>query len=779
MKISEKISVRDLSEFIYRQGDIDSGFFVDSIEIMQKGIEIHNIIQKRRIKEYKKENLIYEDEVSISSKISYKEFEITISGRCDGIIKKNDKIIIEEIKTTIKDINNLDFDSNYSYKSQILIYGYLFGKEYGKEQVKLIFCFVNQKSKKEKIVSKNYKISFLEDFFIKTIEKYYLFLKLKKLKDDSFVNSTLNLVFPFENFRKNQKKLMHSVYKSIEKNKKLFALAPTGTGKTMSTIYPAIKAYCNFNYDKIFYIHSKTIGREPPINCLNILKQKGLHILAISLSAKEKICPKDETNCTPHNCEYAKGHFNRINSAIIDIIENENIINREKILEYANKHTVCPFEYSLDISIFCQMIICDYNYVYNPRIRLKRFFDENKSKFILLVDEAHNLISRSRDMFSASIYKDEFLFLKNNSNSKYVRKYGDKVNSLFLNFLRNKDVNYVDNENINLYEILEELKYSMKKAFEDFPDEREKPEIMETYFNISYFLQTPDFYNEKYKTIIKVYEKEIKLMCVDPVDRLEMVHKEFMGIIFFSATLSPIGYFSNLYGGNEKDLKISLPNPFPEENLCLIKDSSISTYYNERNANYKNIAEKIKVIVESKEGNYFVFFPSYLFMEEVLEYYLEENPFANIVKQEKNMTDIKREEFLNNFNDGNNVVGFLVTGGVFGEGIDLLGDKLIGAIIIGVGLSKINFEDDIISEYYKSINKDGFDFAYKLPALNRILQSLGRVIRDENDRGIVVLMEKRYDYYDYYKFFPEYLKNMESINKKDQLAKRLKDFWKA
>lgn len=777
MKISERISVRDLSEFVYRQGDIDSGFFVDSMEVMQRGMELHEKIQDKRIKEYKKDNLIYEDEVSISVDFPFKEFNLTISGRCDGIVKCNDKLIIEEIKTTTQNIDKLDFDTYLAYKSQILIYGYLFAKEYNKENIELILYWVNQESKNEKIISKTFKFDFLEDFFVKTIEEFYLFLKLKKYRDDCFLTSQREITFPFENFRQNQKRLMMAVYETIDKNKKLFALAPTGTGKTMSTLYPAIKAYGDFSCEKIFYIHSKTIGREPPLNSLNILKNNGLNVLGISLTAKEKICPKEETKCNPIYCEYARGHFNRINKAIIDIVENENIISRDIVLDYANKHMVCPFEYSLDISIFCHIIICDYNYVYNPRVRLKRFFNEDKNKFILLVDEAHNLISRSRDMFSASIFRDDFLFLKKETKSKYVRKYANKINRLLFEMLKVYENNSVVEESIDLYGLLDEIKFAMKKSFEDFPEEKENSKVMEIYFTVNFFIQTLDSYNSKYKSILKIEEKELKLMCVDPVDRLEDVHEDFMGIVFFSATLSPLGYFSNLYGGTKEDISICLPSPFPKENLCLIKDSSISTYYNDREDNYDKIAKKIKIVLEAKKGNYFVFFPSYIFMEEVLDRYLNLDPFANILCQERNMRDTDREKFLNKFENGKNITGFLVTGGIFGEGIDLVGQKLIGAIIVGVGLSRLNFEDDIISNYYKSNNKNGFDFAYKLPALNRIFQSLGRVIRDENDKGVVVLMERRYGYFDYYKYFPENLKALEHINGETHLETRLKEFW--
>lgn len=726
---------------------------------------------------------ITEDEIDKDNTKSKKENEESI------------KITIEEIKSTARDLSLIDIDYNELHWAQAKCYAYMFLMENEKERelsgkkasVELIYYNID--TDETKTFVKRFNIKELEEFFLELIEGYHKFamfiLDWKRLRDSSIES----IKFPFLGYRKGQRELAVAVYGTIRDGKKIFAKAPTGIGKTISTIFPAIKALGKGLLSKIFYLTAKTPTRIVAEDTFDKLRENGLKLKSITITAKDKICFTEEKICTKSECIYANGHFDRVNEALIDVVKNEDNLNRETIEVYAKKHRVCPFEFSLDLSLFCDAIICDYNYVFDPSASLKRFFDKDQRKdkedYVLLIDEAHNMVDRAREMFSAEIIKSKVLIgkkiIKGKSNGIYRAL--SNINSYFINLrheLEDKKGNFIVEKSPpeDLYSLIKSFMKESEEYLIKNKNTEGFTEILELYFNFNSFLNIGENYDEDYVTYFGLENGDFKLkmFCVDPSRSINNVMKTVTSTIFFSATLDPMDYFKDLLGGNSKDYVIRLDSPFPKENLEVLVASNVATKYTKREDSYEVIANYIYTLGNSKKGNYMIFFPSYKYMNSVLECYKElyednsnqamdknnetvdkNNETMDIIVQETLMTEEKREEFLKEFKEErhNTLLAFTVLGGVFGESIDLVGNKLKGALIVGVGLPMVCTERDIIKDYYDLNKNMGFEYAYIYPGMNKVKQAAGRVIRTEKDEGILILIDERYNYKAYESLLPK------------------------
>lgn len=770
-----KISVRNLIEFVMRSGDIDNSFM--SMNRALEGTLAHQKVQKSYGPEYK-------SEYTLRHIFSYDRFIIEIEGRADGIFILPDEIIIDEIKSTTKDLEDIHEDFNQLHWAQAKCYGYIYALQNKLADIGIQLTYFNIESEETKKFKKRFTLEELEDFFSDLVHRYIAWASLTFSWGDIRDVSIRDLNFPFEKYRRGQRELAVAVYRTIEERKNLFAQAPTGIGKTMSTLFPSIKSIGQGYISKIFYLTAKTITREVPINSMAILKDKGLRAKTIVITAKDKICLNDEVKCNPRDCTYAKGHFNRVNTAIMDIFQNEDMITRDLIIKYAEKHHVCPFEFSLDVSLWADVIICDYNYAFDPQVYLKRFFEDLGGNYGFLVDEAHNLVDRSREMFSCEINKGDFLDLRGIFKDKYpnIYKKFNKINSIMNKIKKDydiEDVYYQQEEITDLYYPIKALITSMEPWLIEEKEHPEYEKVIELYFNMVTYIKIAEFYDEHYITSIEVRDRDmiLKLYCVDSSYLLGEALKRSRASILFSATLTPLEYYMDLLGGKADDYYMRLSSPFPRDNLCLIIRDDISTRYRDRQYTYLDLVDSIETFISGKRGNYFIFFPSYVYMNRVYELLLDKNPSLNIIIQEGNMVEEDREDFLNKFNTEDELVAFAVMGGIFSEGIDLVGDRLIGAAIVGVGLPQICFERDIIKDYFDHHENKGFDYAYTYPGMNKILQAAGRVIRSEVDRGSILLIDDRFSTNRYKKLFPREWSHYVSIRSNGELKKRLKEFW--
>lgn len=774
MKNQIKVSVRNLVEFVLRSGDIDNSFM--SMTRALEGTKAHQKVQSSYGHEYSAE-------VTLRHNVYYDNFIINIEGRADGIFIFPDEVIIDEIKSTTKDLEDIQ-DNNELHWAQAKCYGYIYCVQDNLDCIGIQLTYFNIESEEKKIFKRKYTREELEKFFFNLTDKYIEWASITFYWGEKRDKSIKSLKFPFSRYRKGQRELAVSTYRTIEEGKKLFAQAPTGIGKTMSTLFPSIKAIGEEIASKIFYLTAKTITREVPIASMGMMLNKGLRAKTLVITAKEKICLNDETKCNPRDCQYAKGHYDRVNDAIMDIFENEDLITRDVAIFYAKKHNVCPFEFILDVSLWADIVICDYNYVFDPQVYLKRFFESPKEDYVFLIDEAHNLVDRSREMFSAEINKKSFLDIRDIFKEEYkaIYKAINKVNSIMNKLKKDLQVSgeYYQREEItDFYYPIKKLITLLEPWLVEEKKHEEYDKVLDLYFTLITFIKIADLYDSHYVTYIKEEYGDLffKLYCVDSSYLLKEASMRGRSSIFFSATLTPLDYHKDLLGGIKEDYDIKLSSPFPRENLCLMIGNNISTRYKDREKTYDDIVNYIESFIFSRKGNYFVFFPSYVYMTAIYELLFKKNQDLNIIMQNSNMSEVEREEFLNKFDEEENIIAFAVMGGIFSEGIDLTGEKLIGAIVVGVGLPMICFERNIIKDYFDHNIGEGFEYAYVYPGMNKVLQAAGRVIRSPEDRGAILLIDDRYKTNRYKSLFPNEWQGCKSVWSDKNIKEILSRFW--
>ncbi len=780
MKNMIKISVRNLVEFVMSSGDLDRVRMNNARAV--DGTRIHKLIQSSSGDNY-------DSEVMLKYVYEGEELEIEVSGRADGIIREGDRYTIDEIKSTTKPLKEITEDMNPLHWAQAKGYGFIFALKNEIETIDIQLTYYQLEEDKIIRFKKSFCIQELKNDFIGLIEEYLGWAekidRWIKLRDQTIEQ----LQFPYGEFRKGQRKLAVSVYTALKEKEKLFLKAPTGIGKTLGTAFPTLKYMGEEGLEKIFYLTAKTITRTAAEDAFHKMRCGGLRLKTLTITAKDKICIDNTKKCDPEECEYAKGFFDKLKPAIKDIFENEDSFDRNTILEYSEKHKLCPFEYSLSLAECSDVIICDYNYAYDPRVFLRRFFGESKKNYAVLVDEAHNLVDRAREMYSAEIYKQPILDIRKKIEDDFpnVVKTLNKINRFMIE--ARKECEESDGVVLKkeapdmLYPYLTRFIEQSEEILENGANKEYFDEFMEFYFKAVGMVRTWEFYDGNYVTY---YEKmgqdiKIKLFCLDPSKVLQDKMKMVRSTILFSATLIPLDYYMKLLGGNDESLRLSLESSFEQKNLCLLVNDKISTKYREREKTILQLCNEIMNVVLSKKGNYMIFFPSYKYMNDALEILNMAgfNHKIDLIVQDVSMNEREREEFLQEFDKEreSSMAAFTVMGGIFGEGIDLTGDRLTGAIIVGVGLPQICFERDIIKQHFNDKGKNGFNYSYVYPGMNRVLQAAGRVIRTEEDRGVVLLIDERFSYGAYKGLFPEEWSHYHRIADKDDLEDELSVFW--
>ena len=770
---------------------------------MQMGAKLHRKIQKRMGDNYSSEvafkyttTLQYQGEI----------YDILVDGRADGVITPSlldshtksyaldtsgeylfrDIVVIDEIKCIMGDVSYLNRPSSV-HLAQAKCYAYMYGMEnlFSEDEiigVRITYC--QMKSEEIKYFHEKYSFKELKKFYNELMLEYVKWVDFQykwKLKRDK---SARELDFPFE-YRQGQKQLAQDVYRTIMRDKKLYLEAPTGVGKTITTTFPAIKAMGENLISRVFYLTARTTNKEAAINSISLMAKKGLECKSIILTAKEKMCILDKPDCNPKACERARGHFDRVNEAVFDLINNETRITRQVILEYAQKHNVCPFEFGLDVSIWCDVIVGDYNYAFDPNVHLRRFFqNEKKNDYLFLIDEAHNLVQRARNMYSSALVKEELLLL-----NSYVKAYDKKLsshinacNKAMLELKRQSDTMQV----ITIEEIsslvfrLMEIIARMDKLLNGDLKVENGEEARNIYFNIRNFVNTYDKIGEDYTVYTDYNDKGefvLNLCCMNPARLLSEYLGKGKSAVFFSATLLPIDYYKEQLAGNEEDYAVYAPSAFSTDNRLIMIANDVSTKYTRRNEReFTKIAKYIKDFIGVKKGNYLIFFPSYRYMEDVAKYLKEYEDI--MIFQKNNMTEEEKEEFLESFVDQEEElhIGMAVMGGVFSEGIDLIGNRLIGTVIVGCGLPMVCNERELFKNYYDENGRNGFDYAYLYDGMNKVQQSVGRVIRTATDVGAILMLDERLLTDSYTRLFPREWYPYKVVNQYN-MSKCLEEFY--
>ena len=775
-----RISVRSLVEFILREGDIDNRVS-GSMEkdAMLLGGKIHRKIQSRM-------GTNYTAEVPLKIQMPCDGFVLQIEGRADGVLKDDGKVLIDEIKGILRSLEHLEAPVPV-HLAQAKCYAYIYAVQNSLKCIDVQMTYCQMETEEIRRFCQEFEFQELQTWFQDLVTQYEKWAKFEIEWRNVRNDSIRQIEFPFP-YREGQRDLVVSVYRTILRKKKLFIQAPTGVGKTMATVFPAVRAVGEGLGEKIFYLTAKTIMRTVAEQAFSLLKEKGLLYKTITLTAKEKICFCEEAECNPDACPYAKGHFDRVNDAVFDLITHSGDWSREVLEEQAKKHMVCPFEMSLDVSNWADAVICDYNYAFDPQAHLKRFFSESgKGEYLFLIDEAHNLVERGREMYSASLYKEVLLEVRKlvKAEDPKLAKGLSECNQQFLELKREcehyqilKSVSHIALKLMNVLSKLEDY-------LEECKDAEKKKRVLDFYFAVRSFLNVHDIMDENYVIFSEMMEDgrfQIKLFCVNPAVNLQNYLEQGNSTIFFSATLLPVHYYKKLLSVEKDDYAVYAHSSFPQENKFLFIGTDVSTRYTRRGeSTYQRFARYIAVMAEQKKGNYMAFFPSYRFLEEVHTCFLEcVDHEVDSICQVSYMDEEQREEFLEEFEQERekSLVAFCVMGGIFSEGIDLTDDKLIGAVIAGTGLPQVCTEREILKQYFNAADMDGFDYAYLYPGMNKVLQSAGRVIRTESDRGVILLLDDRFRAMRYREVFPREWQQYQLGSVKN-LEQEIRTFWES
>lgn len=783
MRTTQRISVRDLVEFLLRSGDLDrrqSSGRRDA-QAMQAGSRIHRKLQKQM-------GSGYQAEVTLKYQILLEDIPVSVEGRADGIwTDENGEeplVVIDEIKGTYRDLSRMEAPVEV-HLAQAKCYAYIYGQQHGQMRMGVRMIYADLETEELRYFEETYTMEELSGWFQDLMADYGKWVSFESLWQERRAESLKKLIFPFD-YREGQKDLAVSVYRTIARKKRLFIQAPTGVGKTLSVLFPALKAMGEGLASRIFYLTARTITRTVAVDALDLLRQQGMELKTVVLTAKEKLCVCEKPECDPDHCPRAKGHFDRINQAVYELwTTGPDACTREVILESAERYQVCPFELSLDLAVWVDTLICDYNYVFDPNVSLKRFFaDGVREDYLFLIDEAHNLVERGREMYSASLEKEAFLQIKKLLRGKRegLTKALDGCNRYLLTLKRECESGFQILPQVGGFELqLQRLGAELDKYLEQPVPEEIREQVMEFYFSVWNFLGICDRLDDNYVIYTEFSEEGhfwLHLYCVRPAENLRQCLDCGTAAIFFSATLLPVNYYKDLLTGNIEDYAVYAKSPFDPANRLLLVGTDVSSRYSRRGAaEYERMARYIHETVTVKTGNYLVFAPSYQVMEQVADRCVAYEDME-CIRQESGMTEEEREAFLKEFEKERNhsLVGFCVMGGIFSEGIDLTEDRLIGALIIGTGLPQVCREREIVKEFFDKKGMDGFAYAYQYPGMNKVLQAAGRVIRTESDRGMILLMDDRFATISYQRLFPREWEQ-HAYCQVDSLEGQLQEFW--
>lgn len=797
------VSARTLVEQVYMSGDL-SGISFSSVS-GQEGTRLHQKVFGD-IKNSRTEQNV-DTEVALSAIFVHEGFRLKVSGRADCLLTEKSaekstlsRFSIIEIKAHNRQKALYDDLYRPVHRAQLIVYAHMLMNEHPEiEVVEIILRYVSIQTydylEKPELITR----AVAADFFVRTCLLYRA-VAIRMLDSINRRNETIRLMpFPYDTPRDGQKSLMERVVNTIRCKQTLFAEAPTGIGKTIGVLFPALKCLARGYADKIFYLTAKISTRDIARKTINDMREQGLYVRSVLLSSKESMCPNKDIYCEPKVCPCAEGYYDRFKEALIELFDIQDI-EPDVIRKAASKHSLCPFELSLDISVFCDIIIGDYNHAFHPRIRLERFFDDPSSCHILLNDEAHNLVDRSREMFSAVLRSETFFAF-----SKAVRGMTPEIDGLSdsvyryfrtaFESIRKGDIAFdlierdFSTEHVyiaedyravklipkSLYADLWRLCYRLSDVLDSLPVGPVRKAILDFFFEARFFITVIEqYFCKSYIFTARIehpinakpdrpFDLDLSLACLDASEFIIAQIKDRHPCVFFSATLSPSVYYRSMLIGADLSgsQEIAVTSPFPPENLEVDFHTDIRTVYRDRYQTVDKVAECIGNYLFKTRGNYIAYFPSFKYMIMVHDRLFEKigkSEYLDIIVQEKDMSSSEKTAYLERFEHygERTLLGFAVMGGHFGEGIDLVGERLSGVFIIGVGIPQISPEKEILRQYYQEKFGDGYSYAYRYPGWEKVLQACGRVIRDESDRGFVVLMDHRYALPEYRALFPKH-----------------------
>ncbi len=741
------VSVRTLAEFAFPGGNIQTQSRTRRLE--REGARIHQQVQATRPVGYKAE-------VSIERVHDAGDLQLFIRGRIDGLIPGHDPDYIdtiEEIKSTAASLN--EAQPREVHLAQAKLYAAIHAGAIDAGHVRVQLTYVQTASGEERIFEYLYDSNELSEFYAVVVGGYIQHLRALIRRAADRDSSIADAPFPYERIRPGQEEFMDAVREVIADREKLFVRAPTGIGKTAAALFPALKSMAAGECGQIFYLSARSTAQANAEEALRRIRSSGVLVRSVTITARAKICFLGLEICEPGSCPFAEDYYGRLPLAL-EQVKNDGggFYTRDAVEELARHFTLCPYELSLDIALLSDVIICDYNYVFDPTVYLRRFFLEgDPGRLVLLIDEAHNLVDRGMDMFSASIRKKDVLAAIRKISAAEHPALVAAVKEINKYFIALKKT--MKEERLSFWvaeKLEEELMEKVDECLELFPEyfsslrgEPVATEVSGLYRSVVRLTAIGGLKGEGHRVYAESgSDVSVTIRCIDPSTLLRERTGACRASVFFSATLTPFEYFTALLDGGEEVKTLNLESPFPRENLSVFIDSRFSTRYRDRERTLKPLAEYAEAF--AGKGNCIFFFPSYKYLEMTLHVIRTEKPGIEILAQEPGMDDLGKRDFLESFVAGHpeGVLAFAVLGGVFGEGIDLVGERLVAVVIVGVGLPPISDERDLMKEYYDGKFGKGFLFAYTYPGMNRVLQAAGRVIRSGTDKGTVVFVGQRF-----------------------------------
>ncbi len=754
----------------------------------------------------------YNPDVVLSNTVSLSGIYFTVELKADGIIRQGSELVVDKIKC-VKGKGFYGNPDEYTL-AMLKCAAYFLCVREELQGVCGRVSYYNTDTEKLKYFKYKFTAAELKDFYMGMLARIEYMARLLVDRTETELATAENAVFPYSELREGQERMIRECYSAMRRGKRIFVEAPTGTGKTISSLFPALRALGKGYCDKIFYLTPKTSTRREAFAAAARLHASGALQRTVVLSAKEQmcICPAKAMGvgdcCNSKMCELARGYYDRVDDALREMLSRYRGYSRSLIIETAKKYRICPYELSLDLSELCDIIICDYNYAFDPSVYLRRYFGPEGrgkrlgEKYIFLIDEAHNFTDRAREMYSCELKLSDFAAVAEDAAGDNL--YGGGVYELLSpiitafrgikrlcrdSLVKDSEGNdlgfYMGNEPIA--SVSRALELFRKRCGEWIKKNGDNPYFDRLSFlwaSVRKYITVEEFFDTNFRAYAQLSggDTTVKLYCHDPSEITNNLLMRAESAVMFSATLTPPDYFCDVLGGGNGAESLKLESPFPPERLSLTVAGYVNTRFETRDDNAKRFATVIAATVSAKAGNYIAYFPSYQCLEQTYKAFAAKYPRVETVVQEKHMSAARREEFLSAFkaDKGKLRVGFCVLGGVFAEGVDLPGSRLIGCIIFGVGLPGLSNERNIIKEHFdlKSDEGMGYDYAYTFPGMNNVLQAAGRVIRTEEDTGVVVLADDRYATPKYRALFPEHWKNVNYAENASSLAEIIRDFWK-
>jgi len=773
----QSISVRDLVTFLYGTGDLES---------QTKGKKNRLIGQTLHLERQNTYQADDQSEVTVNSSFEDKDFTLHLRGRMDGLLMREDAWIIEEIKSTHTSLKLMKEDTFPSHMMQARFYAYMYMLEHDLKAMTVWLTYIHYPTKAIKTFKTHATFESVKTDVMKAVKAYKKWLIIYETHQFEKEKSLIGLTFPHEGYREGQYHFMGAVYKTLMSEDIMYATAPTGIGKTIGALFSGLKTLKD-DKEKLFFLTAKNAGKTIAVKTMEDLKAHGLKIKAITLNSKENMCLRDEVDCDPDICPYARSYYDRLRGALEDIFVHDDVYDQDLIMKYGEYHKICPHAFALDISNYADVIICDFNYVFDPRIKLIRYFEDTAYKPKLLVDEAHNLIDRTRAMYSASLAMSKIdtmmhslkgikpsplgkVFNLKREMERLIETYEIKKTGLYIDTFISEP----------LLGALSSLVMTLADLLETHKKHKKRKAIREAYYEVLEFSRISEYFTSAFRFTIEEDTESnditFNIVCLDAsVPVSEIVRTYSKGSVFFSATLKPFEYFANLITKGEGK-PFEVPSPFDPDNLGLMVDISTSTRYHDRPMSTGRILDTLYAMLESKQGNYIVFFPSYKYMNMVLE--LFDKDVYHVMVQTRGMSLRERRDFLKRFKapTTKSKILFSVLGGSFSEGIDYVGDMLSGVLVVGVAFPALSTMNKLLRDYYTSVGLNGFDYAYTYPGMNKVIQAVGRVIRRQEDRGIAVLLDSRYAMTKYKRLMPTHWRPI-IIEEEHFIQTFIKNFW--